>query len=160
VFAATSEPPAAETPLADVLALFPAGEYPFTAVAVEGAVVMTGAATLTHALARPVSITGPAAEAVVDADAPLTVGWLAPTMSLDGMPVHIVAYQVVVVKQQEDTPTDGAFRPTYSVHVPHDTRSVTVPAEFLEAGSAYAIDVLALEASGNRTLARTAFTTR
>lgn len=157
MFFETNEPPADETALAEVLALFSEGGYAFAAEGVEGAAPMTGAAALAHAIPQATTIAIPAGP--VDAEAPLTVAWSSVAASLEGAPLDVVGYQLIVVKEADGPPTAGSFLPTFSVHVPADTTSVTVPAEFLEAGSSYEIEVLALEGSGNQTISLTTFET-
>jgi hypothetical protein len=47
----------------------------------------------------------------------------------------------------------------FSVDLPASTTSVTVPAEFLEPGTQYKVEVLAIEASGNQTITEVEFMT-
>ncbi len=91
---------------------------------------------------------------------PLTVSWSPVTESLDGAQLDVVAYQLIVVKDADGPPSAGFFLPTFSVHVPGDTTTVTVPAEFLAAGTAYRIEVLALEETGNQTISQVAIDTQ
>jgi len=46
-----------------------------------------------------------------------------------------------------------------SIYVPASVTSVTVPNEFLEPGTVYKWEVLAIEESGNQTLSSSEFTT-
>ena len=64
----------------------------------------------------------------------LTVSWKDVTQTVDGKPVKISGYEVIVTKEQEDDP-HGFSRPIYDVHVPPDRNSLSVPAEFLEPGT-------------------------
>jgi hypothetical protein len=60
----------------------------------------------------------------------------------------------------EDTDPHGYSLPIFDVHVPPDRASLSVPAEFFEPGSLrYELEVLALEESGNQTIAGGYFTT-
>ena len=42
-------------------------------------------------------------------------------------------------------------RPVYDVHVPPSLTSLSVPDEFLQPGTVYELEVIALEESGNQT---------
>jgi hypothetical protein len=87
------------------------------------------------------------------------VTWSPVTESLTGVPIDVVGYQLVVVSDEDAPPSPGFSRPTFSVRVPADTTSVTVPAELLEEGTGYVIEVLALEETGNQTIALASFET-
>jgi hypothetical protein len=64
--------------------------------------------------------------------------------------VDIVGYQVVVTREDP-------LR-VLSVDLPARARRLPVPAEFLQRGTEYKAEVLAIEASGNQTLTEIAFT--
>lgn len=81
----------------------------------------------------------------------LAIGWDLVTETVAGGPVNITGYEVIVTKEVDDDP-NGFSRPTYDVHVPATANSLRVPAEFLEAGTVYEVEVLALEVSGNQTI--------
>ncbi|MGH9112920.1 MAG: hypothetical protein ACRDZN_11590, partial [Acidimicrobiales bacterium] len=72
------------------------------------------------------------------------------TETVTGEPVTISGYEVIITKELEDDP-HGFSRPTYDVHVPPTQHRLSVPKEFLEAGTVYELEVLALERSGNQT---------
>ena len=80
------------------------------------------------------------------------------TQTVEGKPVKISGYEVIVTKEQDDDP-HGFSRPTYDVHVPPDRNSLSVPAGFLQPGSEYELEVLALEKSGNQTISVSFFKT-
>ena len=71
--------------------------------------------------------------------------------TVDGEPVKITGYEVIVTKEVPDDP-HGFSRPTYDVHVPARVNALSVPAEFLEPHTVYELEVLALEQSGNQTI--------
>jgi hypothetical protein len=48
----------------------------------------------------------------------------------------------------------------FSVYLPATATRVTVPAEFMQGGTDYEYEVLAIEESGNQTLSSAAFATR
>lgn len=159
MFLETNEPEAAETPLDDVLAIFPEGAYDFAAQAVEG-MTMLGVGTLSHAIPEATDIVAPAEDAEVDPTAPLQVDWTDVTDSLQGNPIDVIAYQLIVVEEADVPPQPGFFTPELSVHVPADTTNVTVPAEFLQPGVEYEIEVLAIADNGNQTISLITFQTQ
>ncbi len=81
----------------------------------------------------------------------MVVEWDPVTETVDGDPVTITGYQVIVTKENHDD-RHGFSRPIYDVHVGPDQTSLSVPAEFLEPGTVYELEVLALERSGNQTI--------
>jgi hypothetical protein len=157
-FFETSEPANDEVPIADVLARIPDGSYPFTGDMVGGS-PSTVTADMTHAIpAGPVLVTP--ADGAADVDRTnAVVSWQPVSQTIDGSPIQIVGYQVIVEKDAEQVHTQGFAKPVFSVYLPGSATSVTVPPEFLEAGAPYKFEVLAIEASGNQTLSSAAFTT-
>ena len=81
------------------------------------------------------------------------------TETLDGEPVTITGYEVIITKQQHVDP-HGFSQPIYDVHVSPDRNSLSVPEEFFEPGTEYELEVLALERSGNQTISVSFFTTQ
>ena len=81
----------------------------------------------------------------------LAIAWDPVTETVDGGPVDITGYEVIVTKEVEDDP-HGFSRPTLDVHLPPDVLQLTVPVEFLEPNTIYELEVLALEVSGNQTI--------
>jgi hypothetical protein len=80
------------------------------------------------------------------------------TETIQGGAVTIVAYQLIVEVDEEPHPHAFAKR-NLSVYVPPEVTSLTVPDEFLQPGTAYLWEVLAIEESGNQTLSSSAFET-
>ena len=70
-----------------------------------------------------------------------------------------MGYQVIVEVDEEPAFTQGFAEATFTVFLPADATSVTVPAEFMQADTDYAYEVLVIEASGNQTLASAEFAT-
>ena len=68
--------------------------------------------------------------------------------------IDIVAYQVLVVADDSGL---GTAERTVDVTLPANATHMTVPPEFLTPGG-YKTEVLAIERSGNQTLAEVAFT--
>jgi hypothetical protein len=157
IFFESREPPSSEFSFADLKAAFAEGEYAVRAESFDGT-ILVGSATFTHAVPAPPTITSPAI-----ADEPrgakknpvslddLVIRWDQVMKTVDGGPVNITGYEVIVTKEVEDDP-NGFSRPTYDVHVPATVNSLSVPAEFLEADTVYELEVLALEESGNQTI--------
>jgi hypothetical protein len=157
IFFESREPPGSEFSMADLKATFPEGQYTVRAESFDGT-ILVGSATFTHDVPAPPKITSPPI-----ADDPraarknplsrdnLVVSWDRVTKTVDGGPVNITGYEVIVTKEVADDP-HGFSRPTYDVHVPATVNSLNVPRKFLEADTVYELEVLALEASGNQTI--------
>jgi Fibronectin type III domain len=156
IFFESREPPIREFSFRDLKARFPEGRYKVRAVSFDGK-RLVGSAKFTHDVPRkPRGIT-PRDGATVD-PRNLTVTWNDVTRTVDGDRAKITGYEVIVTKEVEDDP-HGFSRPTYDVHVPADRNSLSVPAEFLEPGTKYELEVLALEKSGNQTIGVSFFKT-
>lgn len=157
IFFESREPPRSEFSFADLAAAFPEGEYSVRGTTFEGEQLF-GSATFTHDVPRPPVVTAPpltaepelAADATVPVDG-LVVTWKDVTRTIDGRPITITGYEVIITKEVEDDP-NGFSRPTFDVHVAPDVNSLSVPVEFLEPDTAYELEVLALEVSGNQTI--------
>lgn len=143
----SAEPSLADLPLEDLLKMFPEGEYKFRGRTVEGD-RLEGTATLTHAIPDGPSIVSPEAGAVQDPNNTV-IRWDPVT---DPPGIQIVGYQVIV--EREDP-----LR-VFSVDVPATITSVTVPPEFLEPGTEFKFEVLAIEAGGNQTITESVFKTQ
>jgi hypothetical protein len=137
-----AEPSLADVPLAELLDLFPEGEYEFDGRTVDGADV-SGTSTFSHAIPA-----GPVVGATLGPSNSLVIGWTTVTSPPPGFPnepITIVGYQVIV----------GSFQVT----VPATANSVTVSPEFvasLPTGD-NAFEVLAIDASGNQTITEGSF---
>jgi Fibronectin type III domain len=134
----SEEPPLDEMSLDQLLALFPEGEYEFLGTTVEGN-NLAGTATLTHDIPDAPVVVSPEEGSV---DPNNTVIKWNPVVSPPG--IEIVGYQVAV--EREDP-----FRALTADVAPTST-SLTIPADFLEPGTEYKFEVLAIEASGNQTI--------
>ena len=148
LFFESEEPTLDELPLDDFLARFPAGQYKFVAVTRDGE-ILTGKATLTHSIPDGPELISPAEDEVVEADNTV-IEWL-PVEDPPGS--KIAGYQVIVEREK---PTLRVF----SADVARTTRSVTVPAEFMERNTKYKFEVLAIEAGGNQTISERKFKTQ
>lgn len=149
-FFETNEPENDEVPIPEVLSLLPEGQYLFKARSAEDGAAMTRFATLTHAIPAKPQILTPAEGETVPGPTVL-ISWNPVTQTIYGMPVNIVGYQVIVEAESEE-PVQSFFRNEFNVFLPASQTSITVPAEFLEEGTEYEIEVLAIEESGNQTI--------
>jgi len=157
IFFESAEPPNEQTPIEEILARFPEGLYSIRGLTKDGK-RMTGAATFTHAIPAAPVITYPQDGAVVS-PSNLVVTWNHVTTTLTGTPLNRTGYEVIITKDVPDDP-NGFSRPTFDVHVLPSETSLTVPSEFLEPGTRYELEVLALEISGNQTITIVHFETQ
>lgn len=153
LFMESAEPSFAELPLPALLRRFPEGRYRFRGVGLEGE-RLVGSARVTHDLPD-----GPRLVSPLSGDGPqpvddTTVAWQ-PVAAPAGS--SIIGYQVLVV--QPDTGLRALPKVTLDVMMPPTATSMRVPAGFLQPGTAYEWEVLAIEAGGNQTLSSDTFTT-
>jgi len=160
-FFESAEPSLDEFSMQEFLARFPAGEYEFETVTIDG-LEQDGETMLTHVIPAGPVITSPQEDAVVEPD-DMVITWEPVTMttalnppkevcSTNGAdPCKIVGYQVIVTKEDP-------LR-VYSVHLPADATSVSVPPEFLDPGIEYELEILAIEESDNQTISLIFFAT-
>ncbi len=71
--------------------------------------------------------------------------------TITGEPVEIIAYQLIIEKDVEPHP-HMIGKLGLSMYVPRSVTSIAVPNGFLQPGTAYKWEVLAIERSGNQTL--------
>jgi hypothetical protein len=150
----SEEPGFDDLSLEDFLALFPEGTYKFEGKTTDGEEV-TGSATLTHDLPGAPLITmigGHTPEeleegAEVNDESDVDIEW-----EEGDTPPEIVAYQVIVECSEDPLRV-------FSMDVPGDVFAVTVSAHFFEDGEECKVEVIAIEASGNKTISEVEFTT-
>lgn len=165
-FFESAEPTLSEVSMAQFLARFPEGAYEFETITLDDA-EQGGEATFTHIIpAGPMIVSPSDGAAGIDSSSPLNISWQPVTTTTGFNPPQvtcatdgstdctIVAYQVIVTKDVDDE----RLR-VYSVDMPPDATSVTLPADFLEAGVEYELEILALEESDNQTISIVFFTT-
>ncbi len=144
LFSESSEPSFDVFPFEEFKQLFPEGVYTFRGKTIDGKNLL-GTARLTHDVPDGPRILRPRNDAEVPRDN-VVVAWKpVPTPGVD-----IVGYQVVVTREDP-------LR-VLSVDLPAGARRLPVPAVFLQRGTEYKAEVLAIEASGNQTLTEVAFT--
>jgi hypothetical protein len=156
IFFESREPPIGEFSFEDLRARFPEGRYKVQALGFDGK-RLVGDATFTHDVPAAPTVTAPLDGAQVEPD-DLAVSWQDVTATVEGEPVTVTGYEVIITKKQHVDP-HGFSRPIYDVHVSPDRNSLSVPEEFFEPGSEYELEVLALERSGNQTISVSSFTT-
>jgi hypothetical protein len=144
LFSESSEPPFDELPLGKFKRLFPEGRYRFRGMTIEGRPLI-GRARLSHDIPKGPTIVAPAEGSTVPVGA-VVADW-DPLTESNG--IDIVSYRAIV--EREDP-----LR-VFSVDLPASVTSVTVPAEFIESGTAYKLEVQAIERSGNQTLTEIEF---
>jgi Fibronectin type III domain len=132
--------------LEELLAAFPEGEYEFRGTTVEGE-RLAGTATFTDAIPDGPVILTPEEGAVVDLDAAV-ISW-DPVTEPAG--IEIAGYRVSVER--------GDRGRSLSLELPPETTSVQVPPDFLEPGTDYVFQVVAIEAGGNQTITEGVFDT-
>ncbi len=147
LFFESAEPSFEEQPLEELLELFPAGIYRFEGTTTEGD-ALKGKARLTHALPDGPVLVSPGEDDEVDPDNTV-IEW-EPVADPQGS--RIVGYEVVVERET------GSLR-VFNAEVGPETTAVTVPPEFMQPGTEYKFEVLAIEASGNQTISEREFET-
>jgi hypothetical protein len=147
LFSESSEPPFTEFPLAEFKKLFPEGKYTFAGETVEGQ-RLVGEARLSHDIPDGPEITSPAEDATVDRNN-VVAGWNAVPETGN---IDIVGYRVIVTRE-------NPLR-VFNADLPASARRMPVPAEFLQSGTEYKLEVQSIEASGNQTLTEVAFSVR
>ncbi len=150
------EPPNSEFFIEDLKEAFPEGAYKVRGINFDGR-GLNGFATFTHDIPVAPMIISPVEDAV-GSPAGLESTWEPVTETLDGGDVTITGYEVIITKEEHDDP-NGFSRPIFDVHVPPDRNSLTVSDEFLEPGTEYELEILALEVSGNHTISVSFFET-
>lgn len=138
-----AEPSLSEVPLDDLLARFPEGEYDFEGRTVDGEEI-EGEADFSHAIPD-----GPDVTAVTGPNNLLRIEWTAvnaPPPGFPDLPIHVVAYQVIVAE-------------VFQATVPASVLSLTIPPELVGSlgPGEHAFEVLAIERNGNQTLTEGTF---
>jgi len=128
LFSESSEPPFDVFPLDKFKTLFPEGRYAFVGETIEGRKV-TGSAKLSHDVPTGRRSSPPAAGARVGRNA-VVAKWDAPP---EAAGVDVAGYRAIVTREDP-------LR-IVSVDLPGSARKVTVPAEFLERGIEYKLEV-------------------
>jgi hypothetical protein len=148
LFSESSEPPFKEFPLEEFKKLFPEGDYVFTGTLVDGT-KLRSEVPLTHEFPSGPTILRPRDGSEVSAGG-LKIRWQPSAQTPSG--VDIVGYQVIVVCEDDTRSLQADLGPS--------ARKFRVPKEFLQDGTEYKAEVLAIETSGNQTLTEVSFTVK
>jgi len=152
LFVESDEPNLEDLPLDVFLERFPEGTYTFAGRTVDGE-NQTGETEFSHDLPAGPEITLPVVsgeECTANVAIPVVVTWNEVTETIDGDPIDIAAYEVIV--EGDELKID--------VLMPADAgTTLTVPAEALEPGTEYDVEVLALAENGNQTITESCFVT-
>lgn len=160
LFFETVEPENAAVPITETLSKLPAGNYRIfgPAAGPEGGVTV-GTAWLTHVIpAGPILLSPPEGAVVFASD--LLVKWKPVTKTINGGPVDIIAYQLIIEKDAPPHPHMIGKQSSLSMYLPPSVTQIMIPRGFLERSTPYLWEVLAIEKSGNQTLSSSDFATR
>jgi hypothetical protein len=160
LFFETVEPENADVPIEEMLAKLPEGNYTIAGVSMENGESSgktAGVAWLTHTIPAGPELLSPPAGATVPTTG-LVASWGPVTKTITGEDVNIIAYQLIIEKDAPPHP-HMIGNLGLSIYVPASVTSIAIPDGFLEAGTAYNWEVLAIEESGNQTLSSSAFAT-
>lgn len=146
LFFESAEPSLADLPIDELLAMFPEGKYRIEGTTAEGR-AMVGTATLSHDIADSPHVVAPPDGGVTD-PADTVIDW-DPVVEPAG--IRIAGYQLIVELPEP-------LR-VFSVDLPASVTSVTVSPEFLDPGTDYQFEVLAVAEGGNQTITEGTFTT-
>jgi hypothetical protein len=161
LFFESVEPANADVPLEELLATLPEGDYTIAGEAMENGEsggTTSGTALLTHDIPAGPELLSPAAGAVVPTTG-VVASWGPVTKTITGEDVNIIAYQLIIEKD-EDPPEHMIGKIGLSMYLPASVTSIAIPDGFLEAGTKYVWEVLAIEESGNQTLSSGEFETQ
>ena len=129
---------------------FPEGSYLFTGLSPEGD-PLSATDQFSHRIPRGprIVLPGPGDECAQGVAIPAVISWRGVVSAIDGAPVTIIGYQVIVERNGRH----------FDIQLPASARKVTVPRQFLRPGSDYLFEVLAIESSGNQTITEGCFRT-
>lgn len=163
LFFESVEPENADVPIEDMLAKLPAGNYNIEGPGMENGESTgrtRGTAWLTHNIPAGPVLVAPAEGSSVPTNNDLLMKWAPVTKTINGKPVKIISYQLIVEKIQNPHPHMIGKVSSVSMYLPPSTTSMRIPKEFLESGVEYDWEVLAIEESGNQTLSSGKFNTK
>jgi hypothetical protein len=161
LFFETVEPANKDVSVRRMLAKLPEGKYRISGPSMENgksAGRTAGTAWLTHDIPAGPKLVSPVEGATVPVQG-VVARWEPVSKTITGKPVTIIAYQLIVEKDVEPHP-HMIGKLGLSMYLPRSVTSIAVPDGFLEPGTAYKWEVLAIERSGNQTLSSGSFRTR
>lgn len=160
LFFETVEPANSDVPIEEVLDTLPEGNYVFKGTAIEAGQKQgktIGTALLTHNIPKGPVLLSPVEDAVVPME-DLLVSWSPVDETLDGSHVNIISYQLIIEKDELPHP-NMIGKKGLSMYLPATVTQIPIPKEFLEPGTNYKWEVLAIEESGNQSLMSSQFST-
>jgi hypothetical protein len=161
LFLETVEPENAKMPLDELFKKMPEGDYQFRATASRlggKSGMLVGTAKLTHNIPAGVALLEPKEKAVI----PLgdtKVKWQGTDKAIDGSPIKIIGYQLIVERDEEPHPRMIGKR-GLSMYLPASVNEIKLPADFFASKTSYLWEVLAIEEGGNQTLQSGTFKTQ
>jgi hypothetical protein len=161
LFFESVEPENAKTPIEEMLAKLPEGNYTIAGPAQENgksAGRTSGTAFLTHDIPDGPTLVSPREGATVPVRG-VVARWKPVSKTITGEPVTIIAYQLIIERDVEPH-RHMIGKLGLSIYVPRSVTSIAVPNGFLQHRTAYMWEVLAIERSGNQTLSSGSFRTR
>ena len=147
LFSESHEPEFSELPLRKFKRRFPEGRYRFRGRTVEGR-TLVGRARFSHDIPGGPRITSPSAGSTVPENN-VVASW---TPAREPGGVDVVGYRAIVERE-------NPLR-VFNADLPASVTSVTIPAEYLEPGNEYKLEVQAIEESGNQTISELSFRVR
>jgi hypothetical protein len=147
LFVESDEPTLDELSLEEFFALFPEGTYQFTGRTPDGQ-RLEGKSVFTHDIPAGPQIVMPQSgdeECAQNVPMPVVIAWNDVTTSIEGKPLEIAEYEVIVGENVFDVRLEGTM--------------VTVPSELLKPGTEYEFEILAIAEGGNQTITETCFVT-
>lgn len=146
IFLESAEPPFKELSLKQFKKRFPEGKYIVKGTTIEGR-KLKGSDKLTHDIPKTPVVTSPVDGGTVDPNG-FVISWEPDT----DKKVNIVRYQLSV---SDETNPNGEV----ILEIGPDVTSATIDGEYLSLGGDYAAELIALERSGNQTIAAFEFKT-
>ncbi|HLA19445.1 MAG TPA: hypothetical protein VJ253_09020 [Dehalococcoidia bacterium] len=160
LFFESVEPADADVPIEEVLKTLPEGNYTISGETMENgesAGATSGTALLTHDIPAGAELLSPAGGAAVPTTG-VIASWGPVTKTITGEDVSIIAYQLIIEKDEPPQP-HMIGKIGLSMYLSASVTSIAIPDGFLEAGTKYNWEVLAIEESGNQTLSSGEFQT-
>jgi len=155
MFVESQEPTLDELSLQEFFEIFPEGTYRFAGRTPDGA-PLTGETEFSHDIPAGPEIVLPVVsedECAENVPIPAVIDWNDVTTDINGDPIDVEAYEVIVGGEENDNVT-------FDVIMSADLgTTLTVPAEVLEPGTEYEFEVLAIAENGNQTITETCFVT-
>lgn len=160
LFFETVEPENRDTSIKKMLAKLPEGNYKIAGPAQENGESLgetSGKAWLTHDIPRGPKLISPAEDATVPVRG-VVAEWTPVRRAITGKRVKIIAYQLIVEKDV-DPHRHMIGKLGLSMYLPQSVTRIELPDGFLQPGTPYNWEVLAIERSANQTLSSASFRT-